>query len=793
VSVEDVDLALLRGSMVVEGLTLGSAAPSDSPAPPIASWKRLELRLDLPSLRSGRIRLPEVILLGPSLRLERAVKGGIRVPLPRSDEPGDEAPPEAAAGAPAPDGGDTGWPLSVGRLELRDARVELASEADTEKLLELALAELAVDDLTLEGERVTLGALELHAPTLRLQRRLVVGGAPEGASAAPGSAGEVSAVSPSSASGPRYRIERVAIDAGRLTFESEGTELEVRLRLAASGVESREDGRFPVELELGVGEGEARLEGELSLAPPGFDGRLVWQDLPVPPLSLAADPGLASWIRSCRATGEVVLRAQLSPAGALDLSFSGTASLADFWLADSDAEDLALGWKQLELGVREATFSSGTGGAPPRVRVALDRLRLREPRARFTRKPAQAPGTPVGAAEPSASAPAGGLDLDLWLGEVELRDGSAEWVDRTVSPFFRGSLRGLELEARAVRHPELSAGQIRLDGVAQGNASFSARGELTKGTGSFSASLDRLPLPPFNPYATGVGARLGAGEASLDSELRISGKRVEARNELVLHGLELTQHDETRFRSRVGVPFKLAIALLEDARGDIALSIPVTLEQGVRVDLRSSLPDAFYGALRGAVRTPLELVGAALPTGPAGAAPDLGVALGAEPGAAELDDPERTAQLAALLATRPELGVMLHGRALPDAEPELALQLLVEHSQAGEELPALPEVGWVERRSIVRALEALSRDEPTELDDEGRALLSRYAASVDIPPERLEALARARAEGVRERLVSGEGVALGRIGVRVDAATGPPRVAAELVPAAEIGALSAVW
>lgn len=791
VSLENVDLALLRGSASIEGLRLGGAGGPSSPTqPPIASWDRLEIRLDPLQLFSGRIHLPEVSLRGPSLWLERDAAGGIRVPLPASNGQDDEPTPEDAAGAAATDGEETGWPLSVDRLELRDVHVVLPGERNTGKLLDLALSELSLDDLTLEGERIGLGALEIQGPALRLQRRLVAGGAEEEAEARPESS--AGTASPKPASGPRYRIEHLAIDAGLFTLQSNAADLDVRLRMSASDVRSQENERFPFELELGVGEGELRLEGQLGLAPPGFDGRLVWKDLPVPPLSVAASPGLASWVRSCRASGDLSLRAELSSAGDLDVSFSGKTSLADLSLADSDAEQIALGWKQLDVDVREATFSLGRDGAPPRVRIALDRVRLVEPRARFTRSAPQVAAGPGEAPRSEAGSGGEGPDLDVWLGQVEVSGGSAEWTDRTVSPFFRGALRDLTLGARAVRYPELSARDVRLSGLAPGDAGFSVRGELTKGTGTLSADVDRLALPPFNPYATAAGVRLGGGAASLTSEIEIEAKRSVARNELVLHGLEVTQHDETRFQSRVGVPFNLAIALLEDARGDIQLSIPVTLRQGVSVDLRSAVLDAFYAALRGAVLAPLKLVGAALNPGPAEAALDV-APLRAEPGGAEMEDPGRIRALAGLLASRPELGVVLHGRAVAADEPELAQQMLIEQIGSGEELPVLPEVGWVERRSIVRALEALSRGEPTELDADGRALLRRYVESVEVPPERLEALARARAERVRELLVAAEGVASGRIAVRAGVGSGPPRVAAELVPASRIGGLSVVW
>jgi hypothetical protein len=102
--------------------------------------------------------------------------------------------------------------------------------------------------------------------------------------------------------------------------------------------------------------------------------------------------------------------------------------------------------------------------------------------------------------------------------------------------------------------------------------------------------------------------------------------------------------------------------------------------------------------------------------------------------------------------------------------------MLVERAGQGEALPDLEGVGFFARRRLFAALEKRSRGDAVELSPDDQALLARYVAGQQVPPERMAALGRQRAEKVRDALVTQKGVDGARLEVAVDASQGDPAV-----------------
>jgi len=249
----------------------------------------------------------------------------------------------------------------------------------------------------------------------------------------------------------------------------------------------------------------------------------------------------------------------------------------------------------------------------------------------------------------------------------------------------------------------------------------------------------------------------------------------------VLHRLDLSSHDASAFEKQFGIPLDLALALLRDPGGNITLEIPVVVdEKGTRMGLATIVRGALRQALVGALSSPLKLVGAVLPTGGSGEASFAPLA--ALPGQAELAPgaDERLPALAQLLADRPALGLRLRGRAGPADRPLVAEQILAERAAAGEDWPTVEGGGFLARRRVAQALEARGRGESALLSADDGALLARYAAAVQIPRERIEALAQRRAEAVRAALASAHGIDPNRLPIGAAADEGEPAVVVEL-------------
>jgi hypothetical protein len=147
------------------------------------------------------------------------------------------------------------------------------------------------------------------------------------------------------------------------------------------------------------------------------------------------------------------------------------------------------------------------------------------------------------------------------------------------------------------------------------------------------------------------------------------------------------------------------------------------------------------------------------------------------------DAQARLAPLAELLASRPALGFRLAGRTGPEDRPVVAEQILVERAVAGEDLPQVEDAGFLARRRVAGALASRGRGESEELSPEDQALLERYKTALQIPPERLAALARRRAEVVRDALAS-HGIDARRLEIAEPGEADAPGVLLEFIAAA---------
>jgi len=251
----------------------------------------------------------------------------------------------------------------------------------------------------------------------------------------------------------------------------------------------------------------------------------------------------------------------------------------------------------------------------------------------------------------------------------------------------------------------------------------------------------------------------------------------------VLHALDVSSHDPGAFQKSFGIPIDLALALLRDPRGDISLDIPVAIDaSGATTGVGTVVRGALRQALVGALSSPLKLAGALLPGGGAEAsfAP-----LEAEPGKAELapSAQARLEPLAALLTSRPALGLRLAGRTGPADRAPVAEAILVERALADEDWPKVEDAGIFARRRVRAALAERGRGGSAELDAEDQALLARYVAALQVPAERMRELARRRAEAARTALAAALGGDASRLVVGDPAPDGDPATVVELVPA----------
>src|SRR5205814_2245150 len=127
------------------------------------------------------------------------------------------------------------------------------------------------------------------------------------------------------------------------------------------------------------------------------------------------------------------------------------------------------------------------------------------------------------------------------------------------------------------------------------------------------ASGERIPLTQFNPYVTASGYSIARGAASFGSKARWETERYDSETSLRLAGLDLAgAAGDSLFAQHFGVPLTLALGLMRDVHGVIALTIPVSGDRrgGAQVDVVAVNTEALRHAIVNALASPLRLIGA---------------------------------------------------------------------------------------------------------------------------------------------------------------------------------------
>jgi len=783
--VGNVDLWILRGAAAIEDVVVASQREANNETTPdgeraLIRWDRVFANLEWTALLTGELELSALEIDGPQLRFEREADG-------RIDLLGPAAGPAPAESADIAADESDPWPVLVTRFTLRAGVVELVNADDDASLARLGVEELELEDVGVRGEQLSLGGFALRGPTLQVQRELILG---DGTGADPPASEEPSEPAPGSASATAsFEIDRIEIERASFTLQTASGPLELAIGLLASEISARPGHQFPLHFDLEIGDGSLALEGRLGLDPPSYSGNVRWSDLPLPPLSLLQTPELLPWLRSCRAGGDVEVDFRLvgsaeAPAG---ISLHGITSIDDFSFVDPDSEELALEWQALEITAREAFYPLDGGAA----QLTLEKVSLVQPRVHYTNPP-RALARLLGLfgvgdeleAEPSSEAPevsegeSSEPPVIARIDLVEVREGVLGYRDLTVSPTVDVAIEKLSMEARGVQFPELTAESLRMSGIAPRAAPFTLTGRISQSDGHVEFALERMALAPFDPFAGELGYEIARGRTTLRTQVHRRGDLLEVDNQLVLHDMSIVTSKDSDFEGSIGVPIDLALALLRDPSGDIALAIPLSFEGSVmEVGIGALLLSALRDALIAAVTAPLKLAGAFF-------GEDTGGGLGFDPlefapGSSQPAEPERIAGLGRLLAERAGLRLALIGRSGEADRESLAAEMLFERLQAGKSFPDVEGSGFFARRRVAAALERRAMGERAALEPEDEALLQRYGAAIEIPSKRYEQLALRRTEMVREQLVA-SGADPERIALATSQLAAQPSVAFEL-------------
>ena len=462
--------------------------------------------------------------------------------------------------------------------------------------------------------------------------------------------------------GSAWRITGGRIDArdGRIAIRRDDHRVALEVSsFSWRDVASGRTGELTLALRAADG-GTVDVGGRLGIDPPAIDATARLTGVELPPLAALATPPLAL----SRGTASGTIAASGAPAAP---AIEATLDVSQLHTAPPSASESD---RVLAVDRLEARFTVGAGASGE---VHVSSLRLSYPYAMIARDadgifpldavsgPAS-PSAPESTGEPAAR-PAEDATRTVRLDAVVIDGGRVDFVDHTTTPPYwmgiaalAGTLQGAGIAPPALAQVQLAARQDELHPLA---ASVRRTGDR-RWQGN--ASLQGLSLATLNPYLSPVlGYEAQAGTLSAELGATLEGSRLAATTALSLDDVAVRQTGLDVIQRETGVPLGVALGLLKDVGGEIALDVPVEIDTVTgEYALGSFVTQAIGRAVLGALSSPLRWLGMLFGTdGPPHALAIEPVPFAAGSGTLDGAGDTRVGQIARILQSHPELDVIL--------------------------------------------------------------------------------------------------------------------------------------
>lgn len=541
---------------------------------------------------------------------------------------------------------------------------------------------------------------------------------------------------------------------------------------------------FTLKLDTGLGkQGSLQAEGQAQLNPATASLKVTSRAIDLRVAQAYLSPLVRIELRSGLLDSE--LDVALEATEPLAFSVTGKAQVNQLHTLDTLKERDFVRWQQLDL--LGLNYRHGDS-------LSIDKVQLNQPYARFIINEdlttnvsdlliAQ-PGDPA-PAEPASPPASASPPLGIHIGEVTLADGSANFADFSLTPNFATAIQQLNGRIGSLDSRAQKPASVDIAGKVDRYAPVSIKGSLNPFDPLDSLDIvtqfKQVELTTLTPYSGKfAGYRIRKGRLNLDLHYRISQGKLNAENSVVVEQLQLGEKVDSP--SAVDLPIRLAVALLKDTEGKIALSLPV---QGDLNNPEFSVMPIVWQTLRNlilrAAQAPFKFIGG-LVSG--GAEIDLST-VHFNPGSSELDSSAQAALdlLASALKERPALRLEVEGISAQSSDgPLLAEQRLQREYQntyykilqrRGDAVPAEAnqlEVPEDEKAPLLEGIyRARLKQQPPaewqELDEEQRAANLRDAILQLWGKSQMlqRRLAQARASSIKDYLVERGGLAAERV------------------------------
>ena len=298
-----------------------------------------------------------------------------------------------------------------------------------------------------------------------------------------------------------------------------------------------------------------------------------------------------------------------------------------------------------------------------------------------------------------AKAPAGTAvtPFPVRVGKVRMAGGSMNFADLTTRPKFAIGIGQLKGTIAGLSSDPASRAKVDLVGQVDRFSPVTIRGEVNPLAAEtfldMAMTFRNVELASFTPYAGRfAGYSIRQGKLSVDLNYKVTDRKLDAHHKFVINQFELG--DKVESPDAIGLPLKLAVALLKDRNGVIDLDLPVTGDlDDPKFRIGPIVWKVLVNLLTKAITAPFALLGSLF-----GGGEDVNL-LAFTAGVSALDDParEKLGSLVKALTERPSL--------------ELSVPAVFNRSVDG---PALVEIRLQQRVVAARKAQLAARKQPAD-------------------------------------------------------------------------------
>jgi uncharacterized protein involved in outer membrane biogenesis len=333
-----------------------------------------------------------------------------------------------------------------------------------------------------------------------------------------------------------------------------------------------------VDLNVVVGDaGRIRLRSRVGFRPLRARTGMTIDGLALSPLQpyVQSVARLAVPSGTLSVTGTVAMTFQPDPDG----TFEGRAAIDDLRTVDTTAGRDFVRWRSLAIEGARVDLRP--------LRIGVSRVRFVGPYARILLREdgssnvadtfaSSDESTSEARAPPAdASAPPLAFRVDL----IRIRDGAADFADRSVTPRFGAQIRSLGGTIERLTSTAVGSGRVALEGDVDRHAPVAIRGALHPFSSARASNLSldfrNLEMTTLTPYAARfAGHAIEQGKLNVRLEYTLRGRDLEGRNQVIIDRLSLGERVDSP--EAVKLPVKLAVALLKNKDGIIEVDVPVS-------------------------------------------------------------------------------------------------------------------------------------------------------------------------------------------------------------------------